>query len=66
MTHAMLEGYTLNQLLHLLSDAIQCSVTIERRYLMKPIGYYFMYEDDERLYIGASRKKKNSDMNTRL
>lgn len=58
MTHAMLEGYTLNQLLYLLSDALQCSVTVERRYLMKPIGYYFMHEDDERLYIEASRKKK--------
>ncbi|MFJ7733458.1 XylR N-terminal domain-containing protein [Lysinibacillus sp. NPDC097231] len=58
MTHAMLEGYTLNQLLHLLSDALQCSVTIERRYLMKPIGYYFMHSDDERNYIEGSRKKK--------
>ena len=58
MTHAMLEGYTLNQLLHLLSDALQCSVTIERRYLMKPIGYYFMHKDDERLYLEGNRRKK--------
>ncbi|MFJ7952239.1 XylR N-terminal domain-containing protein [Lysinibacillus sp. NPDC096418] len=58
MTHAMLEGYTLNQLLHLLGDALKCSVAIERRYLMKPIGYYFMHEADEHLYVGASRTKK--------
>ncbi|MEK4230692.1 XylR N-terminal domain-containing protein [Solibacillus sp. FSL H8-0538] len=61
LTNAMLEGYTLNQLLNMLSEGLHSSLIIEKVNMHKPIATSFKTVEDEQYFI-----KNHSHIRKRL